>query len=731
MVQNGKVVQLDPYARARARLTPQESASALKGCRELALERIAGALAGMLDRVEDELFELAERAGDREAQNVFLDARSQARERRTAIESTFRQHFVEFFNRKVMGEPAAAPGPTHEELELVDDKALEEKLAVNEMAGKLRNACEGELYALRERMGFLLERPELEDDANPVSPATICAALKDACDQIHADIRVRLALLRQLEGHAQAELQRVYRDMNALLVERRILPEVRVSARKQPAQGKPAAAAPGASPAPTSPQDVFGTLAQLLGSPVAGATRVPGAPAGSAAANAPQAAFVTELTRLHRESPAATSPGEAPVNVLKELKATPQAGALAGVDAATIDIVAMLFDYVFDDERIPARVKALLARLQIPTLKVALLDKTFFSTRAHPARRLIDLLAEISLGLDEAGDGAAPVLGLVGEVVEGVVHEFETDLALFQSMVARVERFVEERARAEAEVVQRAARLIESREREEIARLVGEDEVSRRLLARMWVPAPVRDMLLETWTRAFASVQLAEGEGSPAWQELVHAMDDLLWSVEPKVSPEDRKRLVAMLPALLKQLHRGLLRGGLPEAEREAFFGALVDCHAMAVKAGLRGLAALPEVPPAPVMQEPTIERATVPAGATELDEIRLKVPRGATVRNVFTRTGIWTNLQRGVWVEFTRAAGAMLRARLTWISPNKGVYLFTNPSTGARALSISPEALAEQMRLGEARILDDAPLVDRAVDSMIEGLRKVAAQGG
>src|SRR4030095_12650245 len=102
---------------------------------------------------------------------------------------------------------------------------------------------------------------------------------------------------------------------------------------------------------------------------------------------------------------------------------------------------------------------------------------------------------------------------------------------------------------------------------------------------------------------------------------------------------------------------------------------------------------------------------------------------RGAgAVRNVFTRTGIWTNLQRGTWVEFSDADAPGMRARLTWISPNKGVYLFTNPQSPAAAVSISPEALAAQTRLREARILDDGPLVARAVDSMIANLRGDAA---
>lgn len=233
MAQNGNVVPLGDHPRARVRLSPQESASVLTGCRELALDRMGRALSGMLDRVEDELFELAEKAPERDAQNVFLDARSQARDKRAAIESTFRRHFVEFFNRKVRGEPAiAARDLASGEMTLVAHEDLEEAIAVSEMSRKLQSACESELFALGQRMGFLLERPEMGDDANPVSPATICAALKDACDQIEAGFKVRMALLRQLEHHAEAELQRVYHDLNAHLVERRILPDVRAMVRR-------------------------------------------------------------------------------------------------------------------------------------------------------------------------------------------------------------------------------------------------------------------------------------------------------------------------------------------------------------------------------------------------------------------------------------------------------------------------------------------------------------------
>ena len=725
---NGKVVSLGEYPRAKARLSPRESADVLSGCRQLALERMAHALSGMLDRLEDDLFELAEKASDRDAQNTYLDARSQAREKRPAIEATFRRHFVEFFDRKVSGGSATGPGAAASgELALVEPEDLEESLAVREMSRKLGAACEGELFALSQRMGFLLERPELGDEGNPLSPSIVCAALKDACDQVGASFKVRLALLRQLERYAEGELQALYHEVNTHLVERRILPEVRLGVRKSASPPARPSAAP-AKAAGAAADDIFGTLAQLLGVAMPAradaATGAAGQAGPAGPAGAPPAAFMTELTRMHREASAVHGGPEGPVNIVKAIRSAPQSATLGTVDAMTIDIVSMLFDYIFEDRHIATSVKAWLGRLQIPTLKAALLDRNFFSSRSHPTRRLIDRLAECAIGVDEANVDGSGCLGLVESVVGCILADFDTDLAVFESQLARVEAFIEERKRAEAQLVERSARLVEEREREEIARARAEDEVGRRLEESPWVAPAVREALESAWVRALAQARAAEGEDSPRWSALVKTMEELLWSVEPKVQPDDRKRLVAILPGMLKRVVEGLCAGGMDEAARDAFLGVLVDSHATAVKSGLRGLAALPVSPTPARPADPAIARELVPAGDIRVEEIRLRTQRGrGGVRNVFTRTGIWTNLQRGTWVEF-EAAAAATRARLTWISPNKGVYLFTNPLSSSAAVSISPEALAEQMRLGEARMLDDAPLTERAVGSMLADLR-------
>jgi hypothetical protein len=717
----GNVVAMGDHLKSKSRMSRQQSAQMIADCRHLAIERMARALSGMLDRIEDDLFDLAEEASDRESQEALLHARAQARDKRTAIEETFRRHFVEIFDRRVDGRPVPASVRGDDiELKLVDEEELAGSLALQEMARKLRESCEGELFALNQRLGFLLERPEMGDEANPLAPATVCAALKDACDQLEASAAVRMTLMRQIERYVGAELQGMYAELNAHLVARSVLPDVRPRYKRSTgaAPAKPRAAPQRAratptipvAPSPVPPRELFAALADLLAT---------SAPAGPATVSP---SFVNELTRLHRES----RTGEAQaalVNVVRRIRETPGGASLGNADSITIDLVAMLFDFIFDDAHIPAAAKAHLGRLQIPTLKVALLDKSFFSSKSHPARRLLDLLAEAAMGVDPHGGGEA--LALIERTVERVVEEYVQDNAVFTRLAGDVVGFIAERHEAEASVVERSARLIEEREREEDARFAAHEAVARRLAAREWVPPVVRSMLQGPWTTALARVHRAEGEESAIWQGLLVTVDDLLWSVEPKTAADDRKRLVTMLPGMLKRMQLGMERGEMPQQQRDEFLGSLVDCHAAAMKAGVRGLAVVPPAPAPPAQPAlPEIERATVPVGDMRIEEIRLRAPREPAVRNVFTRTGIWTHLQRGTWVEFAAAEGVRGRARLTWVSPNKGVYLFTNPFTGAAAVSVSPDALAEQMRRGEARVIDDSPLTERAVDSMLASLK-------
>lgn len=774
----------------KRRMMKPEMVAVINDCRDIALKRMTEALSKTLDTIEDELFSLAEKSTDREQQNLFLDARAQAREKRAAMEGQFRKQFLGFFERKVAGtegaDKAKAVDFSSLEMSLVEDDALEEKLAIDDITKRLGNKCDDELRAVSQRMGFMLSEPELKDDANPIAPDTIVKALQAACDQMAANFQTKLTVMRMIEQGFAKEMHGVYRDINTHLVAREILPQIRVAYRRpqpagarKPAGDAPAAAAPNNNTGHTAgtPNDLFATLQQLMAGNAGGAA-ASGHGATAAGGTVTSEGLLEALNRFQQQFESGQFqaaqfaamdrvqnfvPGETPVatlNVVRELKEQGVTNTGNQVDAMTIDIIAMLFDYVFEDSAIPDAVKALLAKLQIPVLKIAIMDKAFFSKKAHPARRLLDVLAEASLCFAGHANKEDPLYQKIESVVDRLHHEFETDVALFEQVLADFEAFMLVHESASADMVERSARALHDGEKREMARMIALDESERRASAED-LPEAVTSMLRGPWARVLERIYLREGGRNQHFADALELADDLVWSVAPKLDAEARKRLVGMLPSLLKRLQDGLDIAAVEQQDRDQFFAALVDCHAAAVKAGLRGesVSALLSANQASAATSPLFQRLI--DEERERDEAARSSTRSGVSRIQFTEDGVEieeiagaaptpegdtaappeTNdggfafarevempiLKRGMWVEFLQASGEKVRAKLSWVSPLKGVYLFTNPGA-SEAMSIAPDALLQQFKRGVAKVMEETSLIDRAVDRMVSSLSSAGA---
>ena len=776
----------------RRRTVKPESVAVINDCRDIAVKRITAVLAKTFDTIEGELFDLAEKSHDREKQNLYLDARTQAREKRSAIEAAFRKQFLSFFEKKVSGEDDAAriPSADFRTLSLVEDNDLEDNLAMNDIAARLSGQCDEELNALSQRMGFLLSVPEMKEQANPMSPDTVVKALRAACDQMTSGYEAKLAVMKLVEQHMSKEMLGVYHDINAHLIGRQVLPQIRPTFRKAQTSvarksGTPATPNSDAGNAPehayAAGTDIFSTLQQLLagvkpsdgsvgtGHAAPGMANLPGddnQPATSAglvsALSQIQAQAIGNATTFNA-TVAATgfAPGEMPFaqqNAVRELKASGLANGSSQVDSMTIDIVAMLFDYVFEDNSIPDAIKALLARLQIPVLKVAILDKTFFSRKNHPARRLLDVLADASVCFAEGATHDDPLYRKIFEIVDAIQTGFNTDIDLFTQKLASFEQFLSARETADADVVERSARALDEREKRELARLIAEDETARRTSAAD-LPPPVSAILIGPWTRVLERVYLRDGGRNSQFAAALETADSLIWSVAPKTDADQRKRMVSLLPALLRQLQKGMQIAAVEKHDCDRFFSSLVDCHAAAVRAGLRGesVSALLRATQTSVETAPLFAKLIAEESARAETLKKEAAARAGLARIEFTDKGVeieeiaptktagtWAEkstaigapgdadshapampaieLQRGTWVEFVGKSGKKIRAKLAWISPLKGVYLFTNPGAPG-ALSVPPETLQRQFRIGDARIIEESSLVDRAVENMVNSL--------
>ncbi|MDX9874180.1 MAG: DUF1631 family protein, partial [Spongiibacteraceae bacterium] len=226
-----------------------------------------------------------------------------------------------------------------------------------------------------------------------------------------------------------------------------------------------------------------------------------------------------------------------------------------------------------------APIKAQIARLQIPILQVSMADKSFITRGGHPARKLLNELANASLGWVPAGDPERDALYLqICKVVDQVIDQVDEDPAVFQAALTEFNSFVELERRRAALVEQRTIDAEDGRARSEKARATV-DQVLRERLQRGEVPAVVRQLLEEGWSNVMFLVALKEGTDSDSWQQALATVDDLLESVAPAESLADRSRLLRTLPGLLKSLRSGLTKVGVNPFLLNDLFTQLEQLH--------------------------------------------------------------------------------------------------------------------------------------------------------
>ena len=681
-------------------------------------------------------------------------------------------------------------------LTLVDTSAMDESVLSSNIIRVVENQCESELRELNRGVGFLLGRPDLETSSNPLAPTTIVEAFTQALHGIGGDDRIKLTILKELNQTSLGDINAIYADLNRHLEGLKILPEHRAAAIIRPqgqdrghgdrghgdrahgdGKGEQGAAAAGEVDLMAMLQRLVGAsmarrapAAQMPGGLPPGGIQVPsldgsgppsvsgGLPAGpfsfgtgtGAAAQLGQMGgqriLITPelgeaLGRLqHGET--GFDFGGVPLhvtglqqdmhNVLRDLQESPIGERANQLEAMTIELVAMLFDFIFETRDLPDSIKALVGRLQIPVLKAAMLDGAFFSKKSHPSRLLVNALADAGIGWSPTMGQDDPLYRKIEQIVHRILDDFTDDVGLFDELRKDLEAFLADEERAADLTIQSTADQINQRDQQEIAQLVAQAEIERRLRE---FPAPnfLASFLRDKWVGTLTQLYLREGEESEAWISALGTLDDLVWSVQPKRITEDRRKLVAMLRNLLKQLHGGLHNVTWEPGEREQFMSNLVEAHAAAVKPSL----ASTPLPTVAVAEAATAaaEQATAKGdmeGASKaraLAEAMTPAPPAPEpepvpepVQDRFAEVA--ASLERGMWVEFEGEDGHLAFAKLAWVSPLRGTYLFTNRQ-GQKAVSLTADELAERFRTDRARLVEAAPLVDRAFVSMMAKLEE------
>jgi len=728
--------------------TPQQGSSVFEGlltqCRDLAAAKVDAAIAGMLEKADATIQELSTKTQDREQKKFYLEAQEAVSKQRAAMEKQFHKDFLaEFKQRTKKGKKGSGSFASFDadastfELSLVADDDLEETLKFNEMAGKVRRICEDELGALDQRIGVLLGDAELKAEENPLSSQAVCDAYKKTCRKLVESVPIRGLFLKLFDDFVADELRSMYKAVNELLVQNQILPKIRLAAAKKSdgkspkvkKKDKDGKEVKDDEDEEEGEQDVFAALSKLLAAQGGGGG---GAGPGMGVGGVPMIAgaeLLGSLTKLQIDGlaklgesgaliAAASAPmaGGAPItsttNVLHELKATEVGASMGQMDAMTLDVVAMLFDQLFEDPKIPLGAKGLIGRVQIPMLKVAIADKNLFSKKDHPARLLLDKLAEIAIRLPADFNTGSKLFAHLETIIQGLITEYKDDVEIFNivrdqltQLMAREDERIQNESKAAAERVLQEEALA-------VAKSVAQEEIRVRVEGHLG-PGPVLEFLVEHWIKLMILIHVKRGTQHDAWKNSLEAMDQLIWSVQPKDTQDDRKKMAAIVPPLVKRLGAGLEVAGVEFEVREFFFDSLMKAHTNIMSQPLKGAGAPP--PPPVVDVELDFSAPVSVKNPYGTGEVSVKAePEDDDKHHSSDVTP--DTLKVGDWVEFhiKTADGTeeeVRPVRLIFITPRKTRFVFADRGE-KEYIERTRAGMFNSLLNGEAVLMEEEPEV-------------------
>ena len=712
MHNDGKVVPIN-----KAQATPSPLARlpvVLLQVRDKAAQQLQQGLQDLFDNADDTLFEMADKARNNVDHHIFFEAMRDLRLKRKNFERVFMERLFEAFadlGQAGRGERQLVPVVSYDVAKGASRDDLEKAVALEAMLGRVRHRDGLALGQLTARLSALLGN-RLDDRENPLGPALLCEFFLRAGRSLGVEIRVKLIMLKLFEKYVLSDADQLYGEANRLLVATGVLPALKAVPSRRPggraAGEQPSEQAPPSAelPGDENGQEAFVALQALLAT-----MRGSVAPTLEASAE-PLPIATRDLLRLlsHLQQYVPEPAAEDDVDLRNQLEQlltrvsvkSGKSRVLEAWDEDVINLIALLFEFILNDRTVPDALKALIARLQIPLLKVAVLDKRFFTRASHPARCLLNEIAAAAMGWSPREDYQRDPLYLrIEQVVQRLLNEFVEDPAIFSQLLVEFGAFTADERRRSELLEQHTRDAEDARVRTQAARQRVAAVLDQRLLGKV-LPKAVVQFLQQAWSQVLLLASLKQGEQSVQWQAGLRTMDELIGSVSLLQDTQAARHLLEQLPGLLKALRDGLTSAAFDPFSTREFFLRLQALHVQAPN-GVDDLIEVRE--PCAFGAAPHDPSAELPANDPDL----LKVQR----------------LRIGTWIVFQERASTPLRCRLTAIMAPAGGYIFVS-RTGLKVLERSAGQLALAFKCGELHVLDDGPLFERALAAVVGKLRQL-----
>jgi hypothetical protein len=624
----------------------------------------------------------------------------------------FRSDFDALFQARRAGTPRAwgKGGSQVPTLALVEESDLTGQVSLKQAVQAMRAATrkEGFGFDLRTR-AVLREQPSEDEFVNPWGAELVCDALGSTCRALLPDKALWHHAMEHLVRALTPELVLLNQEQDALFLQHDILPILQVRMRKR--VGASAAANAGSGDA----GDLFHQVAAMFAPASTAALESHQAAPHQAANAAPteqqlRSMLMHALLMLDARSaglpepaisrgPDAAGTSEGGGKSLAGIARTVAAEGGPKLDPVTIKILTAVLNEIFDNPYLPAAIKTLFGRLQIPMLKAALIDRGVLEQPGHGVRRFFDALAAASVGLrpDIAED--ARFIALANRLVADINNQPAENLEKFTDARAELEVFLDaERAQYNANLEQALPPLVALDEQAAAMTLVRTALAVH--LAGKRIPPEIRAYLDREGVNRLTALKLHDPPDDAAWQLEMAWIDDLVWSVAPGEDPHARQKLVQMVPRLVRTISDDWPTDAVGSAQRKDLLAWLFEAHVRAMTS------------------QPDSAHASDDTGPPTIPLHRLDVPESSKQPGTVAELDA---LLHGDWCAFDAVDDAPpLLARFAWRSPHGTQLLFTHRD-GTIAVLHTPESLAARFRAGNVRVVfETASLFDRAMERMI-----------
>ncbi|MET0007800.1 MAG: DUF1631 domain-containing protein [Candidatus Thiodiazotropha sp. 6PLUC9] len=742
-------------------------------CRNLIVKTIPKLMSDLFENLDDSLYEMANKSENNALQNIYFDSMRELRKQRAGIDRNFTQELLRIYDRYWETGDIQVNQPTLDELSrdsemsLVENDELEDSLAITNMVSKSESRYAKELFAMSQRFAYVIGGGRVDEHVaqrSPLEPGVICNAFQSAMVNVPVELPVRLVVYKLFDRHVMHYIGGLYDEVNLLLGRAGVIPKLTPKVRRNPVapsvrgEGGESYLASDSSYAPsTSSQnpesqmatagdvqaEVFATLQQLLGtrrtttgSSMLTSSLMLSTPNGNVPVvdtgellgvlSAIQQSNVVMLPQGRRISQT-LNPEEMRARLVSDLQIAKDGQltrSLGDADNDTIDVISMLFEFILDDYSLPDAMKALISRLQIPMLKVAIIDKSFFSEKIHPARRLLNSLAKAAVGWNDTGDRVNDTLySKIESTIKRILNEFHDDPQLFAELDEEFTGWWEKEQRGAEIAEKRTNQITRGKEQLKSAKQIVSEELNKRLQKQKIVPQAVMSILEDGWKDALLLIYLREGDQSQDWEGALEIVDRLLWSVQPKSEYAERQQLLRGIPELLRKVRERLNSISFDQHKMARLFKELQNCHIQVLRGGDGGQVSTPGTQP---VNQYEIHFPDSQLTADDTSQLRELADEAISDNDEYSQLA--KDLEPGSWLEMADGS-TKVRVKLSWKSKVTDTYIFVNRK-GMKAKELTSAGLAQQLREGKARTVEvsTTPIMDRALDAMLSALKNTDA---